>query len=317
MLRYEPATKDDEEVEERIKALAAKHPRYGSPRIWALLWREGRVINPKRVHRLWKKLGLQVRRRRKKKKIITGQGVPLKAQHPNHVWTWDFIHDTTSDGRSLKSLTMSDEFTREGLAIETQRRLPAAAAVAVLDKVISEHGAPEFLRSDNGPEFIAKKLKAYLQAKGITTYYIEPGCPWQNGFGESFNGKFRDECLNMELYYSAAEAQVVHEKYRRAFNGERPHSSLNYQTPEEFKRQWEGAQVGTLPPHPRSLSRSCQTGAGEKQKRKTAARSGRSRDRLGPCVGARGRSPALPLSSAQAAGQGSRCAVIVNPGRRD
>lgn len=168
--------------------------------------------------------------------------MPRKAEQPNHVWTWDFIYDTTADGRMLKCLTVSDEFTREGLAIRTARRLPAREVIAVLEKLVAEHGVPRYLRSDNGPEFIARKLKEWLEGRNIETHYIDPGAPWQNGFGESFNGKFRDECLNMEVYYSEAEAQVVHAQWLRHFNEKRPHSSLKYMTPAEFKAAWRAQQ---------------------------------------------------------------------------
>jgi putative transposase len=223
--RYHPAPGQNAALEERIKTLAGQHPRYGYLRVWALLRRAGQEVNRKRVHRLWRKLSLQVPRRRKKKRYVSSGQVPLRAEHPNHVWTWDFIYDTTADGRTLRCLTVSDEFTREGLALRTRRRFPASRAVEVLEELVETHGAPWYLRSDNGPEFIAAKLKAWLAQHGIQTCYIEPGAPWQNAYGESFNGKFRDECLNMEVYYSEAEAQAVHEHYRGHFNTERPHSA--------------------------------------------------------------------------------------------
>ena len=242
--RYRPVRRNEDELVERIKSLAGLNPRYGCPRIWALLKREGRAVNRKRVHRLWRKLKLQVPRRRRKKRYASGGQVPLRAQHPNHVWTWDFIYDTTADGRTLRSLTVSDEFTREGLAIQTGRRFPARRAVEVLERLVAAHGAPEHLRSDNGPEFIARLMKRYLEGRGIGARYIEPGSPWQNAYGESFNGKFRDECLNLEVYSTEAEAQVVHECWRRHFNTERPHSSLDYRTPLEFKAQWTAERAG-------------------------------------------------------------------------
>ena len=244
VVRYRSATRDEDELVERIKSLAALNPRYGCPRIWALLRREGRAVNRKRVQRLWRALKLQVPRRRRKKRYASTGQVPLRAQHPNHVWTWDFIYDTTADGRTLRSLTVSDEFTREGLAIQTGRRFPARRVVEVLERLVGEHGAPQYVRSDNGPEFIARLLKRYLEGRGVSTKYIDPGAPWQNAYGESFNGKFRDECLNMEVYYSEAEAQTVHEEWRRRFNTERPHSSLKYQTPAEFKAQWLAERAG-------------------------------------------------------------------------
>jgi transposase InsO family protein len=253
VLRYESRGVEDA-LTERIQELARKHPRRGCKFVTTLLRREGRRVNPKRVHRLWKKLKLQVPRRKKKKRVVSGASVPRKAEHPRHVWTWDFIYDTTADGRTLKCLTVSDEFTREALAIRTARRLPAREVIAALEQLVAEHGPPRFMRSDNGPEFIAKKLQEWLRERGIQTHYIDPGAPWQNGFGESFNGRFRDECLNMEVYFSALEAQVVHESWRRQFNTERPHGSLNERTPLEFKAQWEANQLGGVPPNPRSLT---------------------------------------------------------------
>ena len=313
MRRYRSTRPPDTALEERIRTLAGQHPRYGYLRIWALLRRAGQAVNRKRVHRLWRKLKLQVPRRRKKKRYVSSGQVPLRAEHPNHVWTWDFIYDTTADGRTLRCLTVSDEFTREGLALRTRRRFPATRAVEVLEGLLVEHGAPRFLRSDNGPEFIAAKLKDWLKAHGIQTCYIEPGSPWQNAYGESFNGKFRDECLNMEVYYSEAEAQAVHEHYRRQFNTERPHSSLGYLTPVEFKARWESGAGGAAPSPP-EFTLWCQSGQGGMQKNGCANQA--QPDRLGPCVGARGRSPALPLSSAQVSGKCNGEVVEHNSGRR-
>jgi putative transposase len=164
--------------------------------------------------------------------------VPQEATHPNHVWTCDFVFDTTSDSRTLKFLTLVDEFTRECLAIKVERRLPAKAVIEVLGQVFTERGVPEYLRSDNGPEFIAKTIQGWLKQRQVQTHYIEPGSPWQNGYGESFNGKFRDECLNMQVFYSLAEATTVVEIWRHSYNHERPHSSLGYQTPAEFAASW-------------------------------------------------------------------------------
>jgi putative transposase len=180
VLRYHPASRDEDGLVERIRLLAAQNPRYGYLRIWALLQRERRPVKAKRVHRFWKKLKLQVPRRRKKKRYKSSGQVPLKAEHPNHVWTWDFIHDTTADGRNLKSLTVSDEFTREGLAIQTRRCFPASRVVEVMERLIQQHGAPLYMRSDNGPEFVAQLLKQSLQRAGIGTHYITLAeCLWR------------------------------------------------------------------------------------------------------------------------------------------
>jgi putative transposase len=187
------------------------------------------------VYRLWKQAGLRLKRRSKRRRQGHGT-VPLRALHPGHVWTYDFVHDTCLNGRKLKMLTVVDEFTREALAIEADTTLPARRVLAVLARLFQQHGAPRFLRSDNGPEFLAKVLTTWLAAQGASTVYIEPGSPWQNGFGESFNGKFRDECLNAEVFLGVAEAKVRIEGWRRQYNEERPHSSLGYWTPHEFKQ---------------------------------------------------------------------------------
>ena len=251
VLRYSPTTHNTPEWEERIRVLAAAQVRWGYRRVWEWLRREGRTVNRKRIHRLWRKLGLQVPRRKRKPRRKSRGTVPLAAQRPNHVWTWDFIHDSTRDGRGLKSLTVSDEFTREGLAIETDRRMPAARVVEVLTRLVRQHGAPAYVRSDNGPEFVARRVQRELAAHGIEPYYIHPGSPWENAFGESFNGRFRDECLNVEVYDTVPEAQVVHERWRRHYNTARPHSGLGYHTPAEFKAAWRGPALGAPPPNPR------------------------------------------------------------------
>ena len=161
-----------------------------------------------------------------------------EAIHPNHVWTYDFVFDTTSDSRTLKFLTLVDEFTRECRAIKVERRLPARAVIEVLEQVFAERGMPEYLRSDNGPEFIARAIQSWLKQQQVKTHYIEPGGPWQNGYGESFNGKFRDECLNMEVFYSLAEAKSIVQTWLHSCNSERPRSSLAYQTPAGFAATW-------------------------------------------------------------------------------
>jgi putative transposase len=248
VFQYAIRPRDEAAVIEQLRVLAAKHPRFGYRRMWALLRRSGNKINAKRVHRLWKKLGLGVPRRRRKKRYKGNGSIPCKAEYPKHVWTYDFIHDSCANGRKLKMLTVSDEFTREGLAIETETRLPAGKVIAVLERLFKTHGAPKYLRSDNGPEFIAKALKEWLAQQKTETFYIEPGCPWQNGFVESFNGKFRDECLNAEIFNNLIQAKVVIESWRQHFNGERPHSSLGYQTPLEFKAQSRGGGGPHPPP---------------------------------------------------------------------
>jgi putative transposase len=242
--RYSRHPRDDTQLAERLRTEAKRHPRYGYRRVWVLLRRKQRV-NLKRVYRVWRAQGLCLPRRRPKKPRHGDGAVPCQATHPNHVWTYDFIHDACINGRKLKMLSVVDEFTRECLAIETATSLPGREVIAVLQRLFAEHGAPEFIRSDNGPEFIAKIIKRELAAAGAQTIYIEPGSPWQNGFVESFHGKFRDECLNMETFANLAEAKVVIEAWRHEYNNERPHSSLGYLTPLEFKAQWQRMQTAT------------------------------------------------------------------------
>jgi len=227
--------KQDGALRERLRAIARAHPRYGYRRAWAVLRRLGKRVNHKRIERLWRaeKLTLPARRGRKRR-VSAGGGIAPRAERPNQVWTYDFIFDRCSTGQQLKILTVEDEYTREGLAIHVATSITSRTVLKVLGGVIEERGAPQYLRSDNGPEFIAGRIKQWLLAKGVKTYYIEKGCPWQNGFGESFNGRLRDECLNVESFNTVAEARVVIASWRRYYNEERPHSSLGYRTPREF-----------------------------------------------------------------------------------
>jgi putative transposase len=226
------------ELATQVDELARRHPRYGYRRVWALLRRRGQQVNKKHVHRLWKRAKLQVRKAVRKRGLAQAVSIPVQATHPSHVWTSDVLHDGCLNGTPLKVLTVMDEFTREGLAIEVSTSLPAARVVAVLERLVARHGTPQFIRSDNGPEFIALALRGWLAQHQTRTLYIDPGCPWQNGYGESFNGTVRDECLNMYAFHTVAEARIVLAAYRRQSNEERPHSSLGYRTPTEFKRDW-------------------------------------------------------------------------------
>jgi putative transposase len=238
-LRYQAHPRDDSDLAERLREIARRHKRYGYRRALALLRRDQLKVNHKRVQRVWQQLGLPCPVRQRRKRSQHPGPVPQEALHPNHVWTYDFVCDTTSDSRTLKFLTVVDEFTRECLAIKVAHRLPAQAVMEVLRWVFAERGVPAYLRSDNGPEFIAKAIQGWLKERQVKPHYIEPGSPWQNAYGESFNGKFRDECLNMELFYSVSEAEPVVETWRRDYNTQRPHSSLNYQTPAEFRAAWD------------------------------------------------------------------------------
>ena len=241
--QYRIKRKPDAEFEKQIKELAFATPRYGYRRVHALLKRGGQKVNRKRVVRVWQKFDLQVPRSKKtKKRVHKPQPLMPTATRPNEVRTYDFVFDTDAAVRRLKPLTMMDEFTREGLAIRVGRSFAANQGKEVLRAVGQRRGFSQFLRSDNGSEFVAGIIKEFLAESNVKAAYIEPNSPWQNGKGESFNRKFRDECLRMEIYGNFREAAVIAEKWRKSYNRERPHSSLNYQTPIEFKRDWEKRQ---------------------------------------------------------------------------
>lgn len=242
---YESRRRPDTELREQLCAVAARHPRYGYRRAHALLMRAGQRLNHKRVFRVWRNAGLSLPRRRPRRRYQREPtvAVPQMATRPNEVWTYDFVHDWCATGQRLKMLTIIDEFTRESLCVETRSSIKSRAVIAILERVMRERGVPAHLRSDNGPELVAHRVKEWLGAKGTQTLYIEPGSPWQNARGESFNGRLRDECLNLEWFRNLREAQVVTEKWRRFYNEERPHSSLNYKTPIEFRQDYERQQV--------------------------------------------------------------------------
>ncbi len=234
-LRYRSVKSEkDAPVLQRMAALAARYPRYGYRRIAIFLEREGHVMSFGRCHRLWRQAKLQVPRKRPRKRIATGRPRPQAPTGANQVWSYDFVFDWCANGQQLKCLTVTDEWTKEGLAIEVDGRLRSGRVIEVLSRLVSERGAPLYLRSDNGPEFVSRALLKWIMAQGIATALIDPGKPWQNGSTESFNGKFRDECLSLEWFRSRAEAKVVIETWRRHFNAVRPHSSLGYLTPAAF-----------------------------------------------------------------------------------
>lgn len=236
--RYEARPRQDEGLRAELKILAWKHKRYGYRRAWALLRREGRHVNLKRIRRLWREEALGLPKRPPRVRGRRGQGIPLRARFPDHVWTYDFMQDATEDGRRLKLLTIIDEYTRECVAIRVERRMPAHVVVEALRDVLAGRPGPKYLRSDNGPEFIAELVQGWLRTQGIRTHYIAPASPWQNAYGESFNDKVRGECLNLDVFWDVEEAQRVVEAWRRDYNTERPHSSLGYRTPKEFREGW-------------------------------------------------------------------------------
>jgi putative transposase len=227
----------DAPVIEAMKTLSRQYPRYGYRRIRIFLRRASHELGVHRTHRLWRQAGLQLPRRRPRRRIATGRPRPLPAAKANFLWAYDFVFDATATGQQIKCLTVVDEFTRECLAIDVAGSIRSRRVIEVLSRLVSMHGAPLFLRSDNGPEFVSRAILDWIASSGIATALIDPGKPWQNANNESFNGKFRDECLSLEWFRSRAEAKVVIETWRRHYNAVRPHSSLDYLTPIEFKQQ--------------------------------------------------------------------------------
>lgn len=233
--RGKEPTSRESRLQERLKELSEKHPRYGYRRIAVLLRQEGWPVGKRHVQRMRRYLGMRVPpSKRKIRRRGVSTGLPTKAGHRGHVWSWDFITDATERGGSLRMLTILDEFTRECHVLRADRALKSADVLEWMGRAIAEHGAPDYLRSDNGPEFIAKEVQRWLAENRIKTIYIDPGSPWQNGFVESFHGRLRDECLNREHLWTLTEARVVIEDYRRDYNHHRPHSKLGYQSPKRF-----------------------------------------------------------------------------------
>jgi putative transposase len=218
--------------------MSKTHPTLGYKKIAGKLRQQGFAVNKKQVQRVRREEGMQVpppKPRIRRRGLSTG--LPQQAGHRNHVWAWDFVSDYTQRGGALRTFNLVDEYTRECHCIHADRRIRATDVLALLQEAIEQHGAPEYIRSDNGPEFIAKAIQRWLRKNEIKTIYIDPGCPWQNGYVESFNSRFRAECLNRELLYTLSESRVVFEDWRQYYNRERPHRSLDLQTPEEFAKK--------------------------------------------------------------------------------
>jgi putative transposase len=249
-------TPDDETaLTADIIALALQYGRYGYRRIAALLRDAGWIVNLKRVERIWRREGLKVPAKQPKRKRLwlnDGSCIRLRPEYPNHVWSYDFVEDRTHDGRRYRMLNIIDEFTRECLAIRINRKLNSTDVIDVLSDLFILRGIPGYVRSDNGPEFIAKAVQNWITLVGAKTAYIEPGSPWENGYCESFNSKLRDELLNGEIFYSLKEARIVIECWRRHYNEIRPHSSLGYKPP---------APAVLFPARPAALSRPALPGA--------------------------------------------------------
>ncbi len=231
-----------------MRRLSGQYPRYGSRRIRVFLAREGLEVGKDVCQRLWAQHGLQVPKKRPRRRIAGSRPRPLAPEAVNSVWSYDFVYDACANGQQLKCLTVVDEYTREALAIDVAGSIRSARVIEVLTKLISVRGAPRYLRSDNGPEFVSTALLKWVVDQGIETALIDPGKHWQNGTNESFNGKFRDECLAMEWFRNRVEAKVVIEDWRRHYNDVRPHSSLKDQTPAEFsRRQKKESSTGAIP----------------------------------------------------------------------
>jgi putative transposase len=231
----------EEALRQEIRRLSDLYPRFGYRRIHALLKALGWRVNVKRVKRIRREEGLQVKKKHKRRRKSQGVTafIPERAEAPNHVWTVDFVQDHLGQGTGIRLLTVLDEFTRECLCIRVEHRLRAQDVRLTLEALFKDYGIPLYLRSDNGSEFIAQCLQDWLKEQGTSSLFIEPGSPWQNGKCESFNGRFRDECLNMEWFDTIEEAQVVIESWREHYNSERPHSALKYLTPHQFIHQWQ------------------------------------------------------------------------------
>lgn len=228
-----------------MRRLSAQYPRFGYRRIHVYLDREGHRMSWERTHRLWKLARLQVPRKRPRRRISSSRPRPTPATGPNQVWAYDFVFDACANGQQLKCLTVIDEWTRECLAIDVQGSIRSRRVIEVLNELVSVHGAPRHLRSDNGPEFVSRALLRWTKDAGVDMALNDPGKPWQNGSDESFNGKLRDECLSLEWFRNRFEAKAVIETWRTHYNEDRPHSSLGYRTPMQFKRQIEEQRQST------------------------------------------------------------------------
>jgi putative transposase len=237
-LRYRSRlAQKDAPVLQDMRELAGQYPRYGYRRIQVFLARRGHTIGPDRTHRLWRLAGLQVPRKRPRRRVASSRPRPLAPSQLGQVWAYDFVFDACANGQQLKCLKVVDEYSRECLAIDVSGSIRSGRVIEVLSRLVSVHGAPSYLRSDNGPEFVSRAVLRWLTQTNIDTAHIDPGKPRQNGSNESFNGKFRDECLSMEWFISRIDAKIVIEDWRRHYNEVRPHSSLGQMTPAEFKQQ--------------------------------------------------------------------------------
>ena len=247
--RYESRRSDDESVRTRLRELAALRKRFGYRRLGLLLRREGVVVNHKRVYRLYREEGLSLRRRKRKRLTSEGRGPGEAATRPDQVWSIDFVSDALSHGRRLKLLTVVDTFTRESLAIEVDSSIGGERVARVLDRIIVERGeAPEEIVMDNGPEMTSRALDQWAYERGVKLRFIAPGKPVENCLIESFNGRLRDECLNLHWFRSLPDARQIVELWRQDYNQARPHTSPGGLTPEEYRQRLTQAEAGRFIP---------------------------------------------------------------------
>jgi len=256
--RYTGQPRDNEgKLVARMLELVRQRPRFGYRRIAALLRAEGWAVNVKRVYRLWRREGLKVpRKTRKRRGLGTSDNAchVRRAEHKDHVWTWDFVFDRTSSGTTLKWLSIVDEYTRECLALKVARSITSEDVIDTLAELFAMRGVPQCVRSDNGPEFIAQAIQQWFAKTGVTWLYIAPGAPWENGYAESFQSRLRDEFLNMHEFADLREARPLTASWREDYNHCRPHSSLGYQTPVAFAAAGGANSVRATPSlrrHPR------------------------------------------------------------------
>jgi len=245
-VRYRPRVRADDALRQRLADLARERSRFGYRRLHVLLRREGLVVNHKRVLRLYQLAGLALRRQKRKRMPSIARGVPGLPTRPNECWALDFVSDTLAWGRRIRCLTVVDCFTRESPAIEIDISLPGARVVRVLEDVALRRGLPQTIVMDNGPELTSRVLDQWAYAHGVELRFIDPGKPVQNAFIESFNGRFRDECLNQHWFVNLAHARRVVETWRLDYNQARPHSSLGYLTPNEFALSLRVTTTNTL-----------------------------------------------------------------------
>lgn len=256
--RYRAQRRSDEAaLAQRVLQIVRAHPRYGYRFITAKLRQEGWHVNAKRIYRLWRREGLKVpQKKRKRRRLGTSENAchRRRAERPNHVWCWDFIFDRTTSGSQLKWLSIEDEFTRESLALKVDRCFTSEDVLDTLAELLAMRGVPTHIRSDNGPEFIAQAIGRWLTQLDVETLYIQPGAPWENGYAESFHSRFRDECLAIEEFENLAAARALTAAWREDYNHHRPHSSLGYLTPTEFAARWAASAPKLLSATPPATS---------------------------------------------------------------